>query len=110
MISPSYYIKDRKVQFYLGGKISHYVVKPRAKILGFVYYTVQAGDTLYSIAAKLFDVQGEYNWTIIADLNYLRKPDELQVGEVIKLPTVILNETEARLPRYEQNTSTAIKV
>lgn len=110
MINPSFYILDRKVQSFLGGKVAHFPLRLRIKVLATTSYIVKDGDTMYNIASRLFGNIGEYNWTIISEINFLRKPDELIIGEEIKLPLVILSETETRLPTYEQNTSTAIKV
>ena len=44
-------------------------------------YTIQSGDTLFSIA-QLKNV----NWEIIAELNNLRAPYTLKAGSVIKFP------------------------
>lgn len=107
MINPIYYTSDRLIKKYLNQKLKHYPIKDRTIVLEKRLYVVQAGDTYYSIAAKLFGPNGEHNWTIIADINYLRKPDELQIGETLWLPKVILGESTLRLPTYENNTSTA---
>lgn len=107
MISPTFYTKDNLIQKYLNQKVKHYPRKDRTIVLEKRPYVVQVEDTLYSIAARLFGENGEYNWTIIADINYLRKPDELQVGETIWLPKVVLAETPERVATYENNTTTA---
>lgn len=107
-ISPTYYTKDRVLTAYLQKKMQHYMRKDRAVVLEKRPYTVQSGDTMYNLAVGLFGVDGEFNWTIIADINYLRKPDDLQPGEVIWLPQVIISELPNRLPQYEQNSSSAI--
>ncbi|MFD6432809.1 N-acetylmuramoyl-L-alanine amidase [Streptomyces venezuelae] len=47
-------------------------------------YTVARGDTLWSIAAtKLGDGA---RWREIADLNGLKNPDDIRVGQTLKLP------------------------
>jgi LysM repeat protein len=47
-------------------------------------YTVKRGDTLWDIAARLL---GNGNkWHSIADLNGVRDPKKLQIGQVLKLP------------------------
>jgi LysM repeat protein len=107
MINPIFYNTDKLIQKYLNQKVKHYPRKDRTTVLEKRPYVVKSGDTYYSIAAKLFGEDGEYNWTIIADINYLRKPDELQVGETIWLPKVVLGETNTRLPTYENKASTA---
>ena len=57
-------------------------------------YTVQAGDTLYSIARK-------YNTTVndIINLNYL-KNNNLSVGQVIRIPENYYNYDEMSAPNY----------
>ncbi|MEI5612438.1 LysM domain-containing protein [Streptomyces brasiliscabiei] len=47
-------------------------------------YTVVAGDTLWGIAAHELGKGGR--WQEIADLNPDVDPDELQPGQVLKLP------------------------
>lgn len=52
---------------------------PRAKV-----YTVKAGDTLSTIAARLL---GSYKrWPEIATLNGLRDPNRVTVGQTLRLP------------------------
>ncbi|GGZ80221.1 N-acetylmuramoyl-L-alanine amidase [Streptomyces echinoruber] len=47
-------------------------------------YTVRSGDTLWSIAASQL---GDGNrWREIAALNHLQDPDDLSVGQTLKLP------------------------
>jgi len=47
-------------------------------------YTVKAGDTLTSIAARLL---GSYTkWTAIASLNNIRDPNSITVGQVLHIP------------------------
>jgi len=57
-------------------------------------YTVEPGDTLYSIARK-------YNTTVqsILDLNYL-KSSNLSVGQVIRIPETYYNYDEMSAPNY----------
>lgn len=47
-------------------------------------YTVKAGDTLSAIAAR--ELGDSSRWTDIADLNGIRDPRKLRVGQVLKLP------------------------
>ena len=46
-------------------------------------YTVQKGDTLFSIAQAK-----SVNWEIISELNNLKAPYALKQGQTIKIPTV----------------------
>ena len=57
-------------------------------------YTVEKGDTLYSIARK-------YNTTVndIINLNYL-KSNNLSVGQVIRIPETYYNYDEMSVPNY----------
>ena len=57
-------------------------------------YTVEKGDTLYSIARK-------YNTTVndIINLNYL-KSNNLSVGQVIRIPETYFKQEEMTMPNY----------
>ena len=57
-------------------------------------YTIQNGDTLYSIAKK-------YNTTVqeIIDLNYL-KNNNLSIGQIIRIPEMYTPEDQMVLPNY----------
>ena len=57
-------------------------------------YTVEKGDTLYSIARK-------YNTTVndIINLNYL-KSNNLSVGQVIRIPETYFKQDEMTMPNY----------
>lgn len=48
-------------------------------------YTVVRGDTLSSIAARLLGSSNK--WQSLANLNGVRDPKKLQVGQVLKLPS-----------------------
>ena len=50
----------------------------------YVLYTVKAGDTLSSIAAR--QLNNYAAWTTIALLNNIRDPNSLVPGQIIKLP------------------------
>jgi hypothetical protein len=111
MISQEFYAENRLVSFLFNKKLKHFPPKDRIRVIETTYYTVVNGDTLYKIASNLFGEGGERYWVIISDLNGYRKPTDLQIGEVLKLPLVIVQEKFDRLtPLYEQNTSTATPV
>jgi len=57
-------------------------------------YTVQVGDTLYSIAQK-------YNTTVqeIIKLNYL-KSNNLTIGQVLRIPEMYTPESEMVMPMF----------
>ena len=57
-------------------------------------YTVQKGDSLYSIARK-------YNTTVqdIINLNYL-KSNDLSIGQVLRIPETYFKQDEMTMPNY----------
>ena len=61
-------------------------------------YTVKKGDNLYSIAKK-------YNTTVnaIVNLNYL-KNNNLEIGQILRIPETYMNEYEMILPDYKNYT------
>lgn len=105
MISPKFYNPENTVALYFGGKVSHYLRKDATVVLKKYPYTVKAGETLYTIARRLFGPDNEHYWTIIADINPLRPPDGWGPGEEILLPEIILNDPLPKTARYEQGTS-----
>lgn len=110
MISPVFYSGGNTARYFFNKRLEHFPIKSRTRVLLSVPYTIKSGDTIYSIAADWFGKDSERYWTIIVDLNNYIRFDELFVGDTILLPKVILNETVNRLPDYEQNTSTAVKI
>jgi nucleoid-associated protein YgaU len=110
MINPSFYREDTLIKKFLGGKVRHYPIRESAVVLSSYPYTVQYGDTMYTIAKKIFGADFEYLWTIIADINYIREPDDLQPGEVIKLPIVILDDSKYTKIAYDKNKTTTTPI
>jgi hypothetical protein len=110
MISKTFYIEDRLVKQFFNKTLKHFPQKIRIKVLETKPYEVVYGDTLYSIASKHFGEGLEQYWTIISDVNQCRKPLDLYIGEVIRLPLVIIEELPTRLPLYEQNTAPATAI
>lgn len=47
-------------------------------------YVFQKGDTLWSLAARYLN--GGNQWTILADLNRISNPENIQIGTIIKIP------------------------
>jgi hypothetical protein len=93
MINPSYYTKKNTVKRYGSGKVNHYPRRPLAVVVTTRDYTVQHGDTYYSLASRLFGEERQYMWTIIGDLNPPMYPDELTAGATIKLPVVVVQDS-----------------
>jgi hypothetical protein len=53
-----------------------------------VQYTTRAGDTLYDVADRY--LQGPDDWTLVAQLNGVPAPKQLQPGTVLNLPAARL--------------------
>lgn len=108
MISRAFY-KENNLSKLFGYGLQHYLIKDATLSISTYTYEVQSGDTMYSLAKRLF--QGaEYNWTIIADLNYTRRPDELVPGETILLPLIVLDDTRFNKINYDQTPSATTKI
>lgn len=110
MISKSFYKENNLIASFLGGKVQHYPIKERYIIVSSYPYTVQVGDTMYNLAKKIFGEDQEFQWPVIADLNFLREPDDLQPGEQIKLPKVILSELRFNKIDYAASKSATTKI
>ena len=93
MINNGFYNYRNLKEEYLGGKVQHYPIKDASVTLEWYEYVVKAGETLYSIAAKVFGSTMMQNWTYIADNNPPRNPDDWRMGDVLRLPKVIIRDT-----------------
>ena len=93
MINNGFYNYHNLTEEYLGGKVQHYPIKDASVTLEWYEYVVKAGETLYSIAAKVFGSTMMQNWTYIADNNPPRNPDDWRMGDVLRLPKVIIRDT-----------------
>lgn len=93
MINNGFYNYHNLKEEYLGGKVQHYPIKDASVTLEWYEYVVKAGETLYSIAAKVFGSTMMQNWTYIADSNPPRNPDDWRMGDVLRLPKVIIRDT-----------------
>jgi len=105
MINPDYYIPQNVVSTYMGGKIKHYMKRPPAVVLQSYPYVIGERETMYTLGKNVFGATAMYLWTIIADTNKLKQPDEWLPGEVIKLPEIILNNLQITEPKYESATT-----
>jgi nucleoid-associated protein YgaU len=65
---------------YVGTKL----IIPSVSPIKSATYTVQAGDTLWSIAERRYN--DGYRWLEIARTNKLTNPDVIHVGNVLRLP------------------------
>jgi hypothetical protein len=108
MISKSFYTQNNLSKLF-GYGLQHYTIKEATTIISSYEYVVEAGDTMYTLAKRLFNGSEQY-WTIISDLNYTRRPDDLVIGETIKLPILVLDDTRFNKVNYDQTPSATTKI
>lgn len=94
MISSTFYNKKNLIMSFLGGKVQHYPVKDPSITVEWYDYIVKSGENLYTIAAKIFGKNLEYMWTYIADNNPPRLPDDWNPGDIVRLPKVIIRDSD----------------
>lgn len=94
MISQVFYNDKNLISQFLGGKVLHYPIKDPSITVEWYDYVIKRGETLYSIASKLFGKNLEYMWTYIADNNPPRLPDDWNAGDIIKLPKIIIRDSD----------------
>ena len=93
MIKPNFYNDSNTVQKYFGGKVKHYPVSELVTVVGRYKYTLKLGENMYTLARDLFGLDKEFLWTVIAEINELREPDDWVAGETVYLPEIVVNET-----------------
>lgn len=103
MISPTFYNKKNLISQFFEGKVSHYPIKDPSVTLEWYEYIIKANETLYSIAARIFGKNLEYMWTYIADNNPPRLPDEWNPGDVIRLPKILIRDSDTIKSNYSSN-------
>lgn len=110
MINSDFYTVSNTARVYLEGKVPHFIAKDPTITLEQYPYTIKLGETIYSIAEKVFGKGLGHLWTIIADNNPPRMPDDWAVGDVVYLPRVILKDSIQKVTSYEgaQTVSTAV--
>lgn len=96
MISPTFYNKKNLVNELLDRKVAHYPIKDPSVTVEWYDYVVKAHETIYTIAEKVFGHNLEYMWTYIADNNPPRHPDEWASGDIMKLPRIIIRDSDTR--------------
>ena len=94
MISPSFYNKKNLVAQFLGGKVAHYPIKDASVTLEWYEYVLKVDENLNTVAPKIFGDDLEYLWTYIADNNPPRLPDAWNPGDIIRLPKIILRDSD----------------
>lgn len=100
MISSAFYNKKNLTSQYLGGKIKHYPIKDRSVTLEWYTYVLRANETLYSVAERLFGDGLDHLWTYIADNNPPAHPDNWHPGDTIRLPKVIIRDSDTLKSSY----------
>lgn len=110
MISPSFYNKKNLISLFFGGKVEHYPVKDPSVTIEWYEYIIKANENLYSIAARIFGTNLEYLWTYIADNNPPRQPDDWVAGDIIRLPNIIVRDSDTIKTIYKnaKTSTTAI--
>jgi hypothetical protein len=92
MISPQFYTKSNRQKVVGKPLLLRFPHKPRAVVVTKYAYSLSYGENMYTLAEKLFGKERQYMWTIIADMNEPRMPDEWEAGEVVYLPEIIVQE------------------
>lgn len=101
MISQAFYNKNNLVYQYLDGKVAHYPAKDPSVTLEWYDYILMAGETLYTVASRIFGENLEYLWTHIADNNSLRHPDDWRAGDIVHLPRIIIRDSDTLRPQFK---------
>lgn len=91
MIPEGFYNKSRIVKKYNGGNLFHYPIRPSVFMEKFYWYTLQANETLLSVAERLFGENTD-NWSVLAELNKTKRLDEWVAGDTIKIPVVLIDQ------------------
>lgn len=94
MISSAFYNKKNVVNQLLGGKVSHYTIKDPSVTIEWYEYVMKHNETLYTVAEKIFGSDLEHLWTYIADNNPPRLPDDWHVGDIVRLPKIIIRDSD----------------
>ena len=94
MISSAFYNKKNVVNQLLGGKVSHYPIKDPSVTLEWYEYVMKHNETLYTVAERIFGSDLEHLWTYIADNNPPRFPDDWHVGDIVRLPKIIIRDSD----------------
>ena len=110
MISPNFYIKQNLVRQYLGAGVYHFPIKDPSITIEWYNYTLKGTDTIYTIAERLFGKNLEYLWTYIADNNPPRHPDDWHMGDIMRLPKIIIRDSDTIKTTYKDATTTTTAI
>lgn len=94
MISEVFYNKANLTSALLGGRVKHFPIKDRSVIVSWRDYVMKENDSIYTLAENLFGKNLGHLWTYIADANPLRHPDSWNTGDIIKLPRIIIRDSD----------------
>lgn len=100
MISQTFYNKKNLIAQYLGGKVQHYSIKDGSITLEWYEYVLKVNETIYSVAERIFGEHLDYLWTYIADNNPPIHPDNWKSGDTIRLPKVIIRDSDTLKTTY----------
>jgi len=108
MIASSFYAEANVVKNFLGGKAKHYSVRPPTTVVKKYPYFLKRGDTMYSLAEKVFGKDQQHLWYIIADCNSLREIDSWEENDVVYLPELIVKDAPVDSRRASATSSKAV--
>ncbi len=80
-----------------GGRL-HFPIREETLVLEKSIHVLQRGENPYTLALALFNDDKLYYF--IADINEPKDPMQWETGEIIKLPQVIIQQSEAKLESY----------
>lgn len=101
MINSAFYNKKNLIAQYLGGKVNHYPIKDKSVTLEWYDYILKANETIYTVAERIFGDTLDYMWTYIADNNPPIHPDDWRAGDTIRLPKVIIRDSDTLKTIYQ---------
>jgi len=94
MISQTFYNKNNLASYFLAGTVKHFPVKDSSVIIEWREYTLKAFETIYTVSKDVFGKDLVHLWTYIADSNPPRHPDDWKIGDVIKIPKIIVRDAD----------------
>ena len=100
MVSQNFYNKRNLVSKFLEGKIPHFLGKEPSVTLEWYSYAIKNGETLYTISERIFGKGLDHLWTYIADNNTPKFPDDWAVGDIIRLPKIIIRDSDTVKTTY----------
>lgn len=110
MIYPNFYRKENLEKSYFGGKAFHFPLRQRFVIVGQYRYTLREGEDLLLLAQKVFGAGYSYFWTIIAEINPTKSPDEWHAGEIVLLPKIVVANSRRKLETFSDAKITSTTV